>query len=161
MTIKTFLIMLLMLFSASYPSIAKAADSYITPDQITGVTPSIVASPIANTPAVVPQDTPDGVAYDPVASTPPDTNSTGITLQTIFNADHGYVQDSPVRTYLAQLLPPDGTTGVVCEQHTPSGATVYRYDFSGTEVSIVPHDDAFCMNQGCVYYNRNGKGICE
>ena len=159
----------LFLFSAmailNVSSAYAATGSYDVPDgptapeaTISPVSPSLGTASIA-----MPEETESGVTYDPVSRTPPCPNSTCITPQTIFTAQHGYVQDTPVKSYISLLLPPDGEDQA-CQTPTLTGAEIYRtiYDDSvGQRGQIEQYDDAFCINQGCVYFGRRGDIRCE
>jgi hypothetical protein len=143
----------------SFPAYA----DYTVPDGTTGDTvaataPAEVSNVAATT--VEPEENETGVAYDPVAGTPPcqGVNSTCITGQTIANAKHAFVQDSPVKSYISLILPPDGEE---CQAPVKSGVSLRRAWFDGTDTQIKEYDDAFCLNQGCVYFGLEGDQRCE
>lgn len=141
------------------------ADSFIVPDGTTAPSPSTTATISAGT-AIIPTPASDGtVPYNIVASKPPCPNSTCITEQTIFNAKHGYVSDSDVKTYITLLNVPDGTKPIECAPPTQTGLSVYTQtlpsDHMGGPGIFKYHDDAFCMNQGCVYFGMEGAERCE
>ena len=128
--------------------------SFIVPDGKTATT--AIADAVSTIPGLseiaasiaTPTVTEEGVAYNEVSRRPPcaGISSTCITNQTIFNAKHGYVQDSPVKTYISLQLPPDGEE-LECQTPTKTGATVHRQVVR----KLWKYNDAFCINQGCVY----------
>lgn len=121
---------------------------------------TITAAPIAATPAAVVEETITGkVAYNPVAGTPQCVNSTCVTPQTIANAKNAFVQDSPVKTYIDLIKTP--TTSEECQTPAQTGMTVYRQVVEDGNGKIVELQDAFCVNQGCVYFGSIGNEKCE
>ena len=151
---------------APYTSYADTEETgYVVPEVSTALTSSTVTSGIVSTAATetkAPKETKNGVAYDPISRTPPcaGINSTCITAQTVANAKHAFVQDSPVKSYISLLSPPDGE-GQECQAPTKTGLTVHRLVVEGEVAYIDKYNDAFCINQGCVYFGFIGDERCE
>ncbi len=121
---------------------------------------TITAAPIAAAPAAIVEETEAGkVAYNPIAGTPPCINSTCITPQTMANADGAFVQNSPVKTYIDLIKTPK--TSSECQAPAQTGMTIYRQVVDEGNGKIVEIQDAFCVNQGCVYFGSTSNEKCE
>jgi hypothetical protein len=137
---------------------------YEVPEAPTAATATPSVSPVSNaaTATATPAETEEGVAYNPISRTPPcaGISSTCITSQTIANAKHAFVQDSPVKSYISLLSPPD-EENQECQAPTKTGVKVYRPVLKDGEAKYDKYDDSFCLNQGCVYFGLNGEHKCE
>lgn len=171
---KYFITLFLIIFCIA-PQIALAdpPEFYVAPDGETSENSAEIDTAEAPPPpaAVTPTTDESGkVEYKPEASTPPcGGSSTCITNQSIANANHDYVQYSAVKTYIDLIDLPkpeedeDGevTAEAQCKDPIKTGMIVYRQslpeDYAGGSGILKQHDDAFCINQGCVYFAKSGE----
>ncbi len=157
----------LIVFLYPHLVLANPPEAYITPDGPTSPIASETgdASPPPAPEAVTTEQSEDGkVEYNIVASKPPCSTSTCITNQSVANAKNVFVQNSPVKSYvdLINLPQKEGEEEATCKEPVKTGMTVYRQVVaSGTAGQIVEVEDAFCINQGCVYFGGIGEEKCQ
>jgi hypothetical protein len=168
---RIFKLLILGLIIWSAPALADPPEAYVVEDGPTSNVESddiTAGAPAPKAAKAVEQRDIGQPVYDPVSRKPPCENSTCITPQTIANADHAYVEKTNVKTYLDLIDLPEPTEDengeeqeAECSLPVKTDIIVYRQVVEEGSGIIVQHNDAFCINQGCVYFGGNGNEKCE
>lgn len=151
--------------SPTYADTEVEPSAFNVPSQTTGIVQTEVADEeLAATEFFTPIESVNeagdvtGIEYDPISHKPPCATSTCVTGQMIANANHAYVYKSPIIDYLPLIEPPEKNEDdeINCSTPHPTGMTVYRQTLNEEGIGMIEEvPDAFCLNQGCVYYARN------
>lgn len=159
------MLLLIVLPQSTHADTEVEPSAYNVPSQTTGMVQTEVANEeLASTEFFTPVESINeagevvGIEYDSISHKAPCGISTCITGQMIANSNHAYVYKSPIIDYLPLIEPPEKNEDdeISCSTPHPTGMIVYRQTVSEQGIGMIEEvPDAFCLNQGCVYYARN------